>query len=103
MATMTSGVHAMRLDGETMTQAIHRTKDSDETLSEQMHDLEQTVTNNALRGIESEIGVGCIFFSVLVVRAGHTVTATFHAQRLGRVLQFTIAVGRAINAVQRMV
>ena len=48
MATMTSGVHAMRLDGETMTQAIHRTKDSDETLSEQMHDLEQTVTNNAL-------------------------------------------------------
>ena len=48
MATMTSGVHAMKLDGETMTQAIHRTRDADETMSEQMHDLEATVTNNAL-------------------------------------------------------
>ena len=48
MATMTSGVHAMKLDGETMTQAIHRTRDADETMSEQMHDLEATVTNGAL-------------------------------------------------------
>ena len=48
MATMTSGVHAMRLDNETMTQAIHRTKTSTETMTEQMRDLEQTVTNNAL-------------------------------------------------------
>jgi len=48
MATMTSGVHAMKLDNETMTAAIHRTKDADETMTEQMHDLEATVTNSAL-------------------------------------------------------
>ena len=48
MGTMTSGVHAMKLEGETMTQAIHRTRDVDETMSQQMHDLEETVTNNAL-------------------------------------------------------
>ena len=48
MATMTSGVHAMKLPNETMTQAIHRTRDTDETMSEQMHDLEATVTNGAL-------------------------------------------------------
>ena len=48
MATMTSGVHAMKLPNETMTQAIHRTRDTDETMSEQMHNLEATVTNGAL-------------------------------------------------------
>lgn len=47
-ATMTSGVHAIRYEGETMTQAIHRTKQTDESMTEQMHDLEQTVTNGAL-------------------------------------------------------
>ena len=48
MATMTSGIHAMKLPNETMTQAIHRTRNADETMTEQMHDLEQTVTNGAL-------------------------------------------------------
>ena len=48
MATMTSGIHAIKLPNETMTQAIHRTKTSTETMTEQMHDLEDTVTNGAL-------------------------------------------------------
>ena len=48
MATMTSGVHAMKLDNETMTQAIHRTRADGESMTEQMHDLEGTVTNGAL-------------------------------------------------------
>lgn len=47
-ATMTSGVHAIRYEGETMTQAVHRTKTATETFTEQQHDLADTIINGAL-------------------------------------------------------
>ena len=61
------------------------------------------VADDALRWIEDEIRVRIVAGLGPPLPRGDPVAAVLDAQRLGHVLQFTIAVGRAAHAIQRVV
>ncbi len=62
-----------------------------------------TRTDDALGRIESEIGIGCVFFGTQMVLAVIAITHFAQAHGTGHVLQFAVAIGRASEAIQRMV
>jgi hypothetical protein len=60
-------------------------------------------THDALGWIEGEIGIALVFLRVEVIRAVVAVAHFAQADRAGHVLQLAVAVGRAGEAVERMV
>ena len=64
------------------------------------------VAHNAFAGVVGEIGVGLVFLGVAVVGTGGLAHAVAHIAQscdTGHVLQLTVAVGAAGQAIQRMV
>ncbi len=59
--------------------------------------------DDALRRIEREVGVRCVLRLVEVIRAGEAVAHVAQSDFAGNVLQLAIAVGRARQAVERMI
>ena len=60
-------------------------------------------TDNALAGVEAEVGVGIVHLGVQMVLTLEAIAHLPQAHGAGHVLQLAIAVGRAGQAVQRVV